>query len=356
MANQTEIIDVYLRRQAWLDRYAASQISEYVKRLERMRDRAVKRMEMLAKTRGQVGAFSRHVNALDEIIREGAAAMKDEFEKGLTSLTTVEASAEASAVSAAWPAAAASTAVIPEYRTPAAVLGVARQSFDKVDATARRYLRGIVAEAVNTGIPTRDAVLMAQAGAGRYFDGMARSHLSTIIRSGIMSVSASIRDQTMQQNASVVETVFWLSTLDNRTTIHCAVRDGLPYSLPDYLPIDHSQLWGDGPGAAHYNCRSTFVPGFGETQMQGMRAGRDYRQTDRRGRPGKGRQFRATTNFQRWFDTQPTWFKRDYLGPTRYALYREGVPLGGFAAARPGNLLTIAELRGKYAEIFDRLN
>jgi len=82
---------------------------------------------------------------------------------------------------------------------------------------------------------------------------------ASLIRTSMQTVANRSAEATYRENDDVVKGFVWLSTLDNRTTEICAVRDGLEYTL-DMEPIGHSLPWLEGPGSVHYQCRSRSMP------------------------------------------------------------------------------------------------
>lgn len=88
---------------------------------------------------------------------------------------------------------------------------------------------------------------------------MTRRNAEAVVRTAVSHVANAAREATWKENDDVIKGVQWVSTLDDRTTPECAIRDGKLYGL-DYEPIGHSVPWNDGPGALHWNCRSTSAP------------------------------------------------------------------------------------------------
>lgn len=82
--------------------------------------------------------------------------------------------------------------------------------------------------------------------------------LATITHTAINSVAADARDMTLRENASMIKAREWLSTLDNKTSDICIVRDKLQYTVDvPVKPIGHTIPYGAGPGKIHWRCRST---------------------------------------------------------------------------------------------------
>ncbi len=122
-----------------------------------------------------------------------------------------------------------------------------------------------------------------------------------------------------------VKKIVYRATLDGRTSKRCASLDGRVMKV------------GEGPRPPqHINCRSEVLPY--QKDMDWKRPSvSDKRPVgkipkDERGK--KIKQVAATKNYKKWFDEQPVKFKREWLGPSRYKLYKEGIGLDRFTDPR----------------------
>lgn len=86
-----------------------------------------------------------------------------------------------------------------------------------------------------------------------------RRDAEAVVRTAMSHVYNAARDATWQANSDLVRGLLWVSTLDNRTTKPCQLRDGKVYNL-DHSPRGHALPWGAGPGRLHWRCRSTSTP------------------------------------------------------------------------------------------------
>jgi hypothetical protein len=95
----------------------------------------------------------------------------------------------------------------------------------------------------------------------RYEDGLLarpRRDLAAVVQTALSHTAQTARAASYDANADLIKAVQWVSTLDNRTSPQCRVRDGLQYtSTVPHKPVGHSVPWGDGPGRLHFNC----IPG-----------------------------------------------------------------------------------------------
>lgn len=185
--------------------------------------------------------------------------------------------------------------------------------------------------------------------ANNYADGLLekpRADLETVVRSAISHTAAYARNETAQANADIIAAVKWLSTLDSHTTLQwCVPRDGLQYTL-EHNPIGHNYPWLAGPGAIHFNCRSTstFVLKSAEQmRLNGLSPG---------SRASMNGQVPADMNYADWLKTQPVNVQDDVLGVIRARLYRKGKLSVDRFVNNKGQLYSLDELRARDAEAF----
>lgn len=225
-----------------------------------------------------------------------------------------------------------------------AVRGAVRQGLLQGEAIGdiARRLRGTKANAF------KDGVLAIR-----------RRNAEAVVRTAVSSVANSAREATWKANDDLVKGVQWVSTLDDRTTPQCQVRDGLEYTL-DYEPRGHSVPWGDGPGALHWNCRSTSVPVLATWKELGI----DAREVTGEQRAALDGMVPSTQNFGEWLghmrDQGRLGLVEEVLGKKRAAAFMAGeikfkdlfneagdfLTLDKLKLADPGRLATQALLKG----------
>lgn len=176
----------------------------------------------------------------------------------------------------------------------------------------------------------------------KYKDGILsikKRNAEAIVRTAISHVSAFSRNQLFKANDSVIKGIKWVSTLDSRTTLICASRDGKIY------PVD------SGPRPpAHFNCRSSTTPVLKSWRELGLDADELPEST----RSSLDGQIPAETSYQEWLKTKPVEFQNEVLGVTKATLLRKGdLPLTRFVN-RNGYEYTIEQLRERDAEAFKR--
>jgi len=158
---------------------------------------------------------------------------------------------------------------------------------------------------------------------------------ATLARTITNHTANAARNETMKENADVLDGYKWLSTLDSRTSLVCASRDGTVYPIDDRSPKP----------PAHFNCRSTIT--FVVNPEYDL--GRDIEGT----RPAKGDtkgNVSGDTNYGDWLRKQSPEFQDKVLGPTRGKMFREqGLPISHFVDDQ-GNTLNLKQLARMDAE------
>jgi len=181
-----------------------------------------------------------------------------------------------------------------------------------------------------------------------YSDGIIeidRRHAEAVVRTAISHTAAFTRNRFLQANNDLIKAVVWTSTLDNRTSDMCRIRDGLKYTPDDHKPIGHKIPWLSGPGQLHWNCRSTSVP---VTKSWGELGGVDIGEFNPETRASMDGQVPADTTYGEWLKKQSPERQDEILGKAKGALLRTGkLPFDKFYNDK-GRALTLKQLRERY--------
>lgn len=133
-----------------------------------------------------------------------------------------------------------------------------------------------------------------------------------------------------------VEEVVVVATLDSKVSVQCATRDGTRYKINESFPRP----------PYHRRCRTILAPAFDKDLIGN--------------RPAKGSdgttQVNANTTFPSWFKNQSAEFQKDWLGQSRFQLYKNG----GYTIDRfvdpKGQTYTLDELKLRdkrtFSEVF----
>jgi SPP1 gp7 family putative phage head morphogenesis protein len=186
----------------------------------------------------------------------------------------------------------------------------------------------------------------------KYRDGAlegTRREIAAVVRTALSHTAQFAKDKFTEENSDLIGNLQWLSTLDNRTTPECQVRDGKLYTIK-HKPIDHEYPWGAGPGRLHWQCRSTYVPLTKSWKSLGV----DIEEFDVGTRASLDGQVPGKIDYEDWLKKQTPARQKQVLGETRAKLFTEGgLTFEELRNAR-GEDLTLDVLRKRYGEAFRR--
>jgi SPP1 gp7 family putative phage head morphogenesis protein len=162
----------------------------------------------------------------------------------------------------------------------------------------------------------------------------------TLTRTATNATLNLARGSFFSSNTGIIEGYEWVSTLDGRTTLICAGRDGNVYKV------------GKGPlPPAHWGCRSTVVPIVRKDLLKFKLAG----ERPQVGASGPG-VTSGNTTYQQWLSRQPASFQDEVLGPTRGKLFRAGSVRIDQFRDETGRTYTLEQLRDLMPLAFDKAN
>lgn len=183
-----------------------------------------------------------------------------------------------------------------------------------------------------------------------YADGLlnrSRKDVEAVVRTAISHTAQGARDAHYKANGDLISEVAWLSTLDNKTSEECRLRDRLIYTNDTHQPVGHQVPWLSGPGRIHFCCRSTSTPiikGWEE-----LRLSKGLPESTRASMDG---QVPRSTSYGQWLEGQSAARQDEILGPNRAKLLRDGGLKPGDFYNDKGKFLTLKELRERDAAAF----
>lgn len=187
-----------------------------------------------------------------------------------------------------------------------------------------------------------------------YQDGalqVSRANAASITKTAVNHVASVARRSFADANGDIIDSKQWLSTLDNKTSHTCIIRDRLKYTLDD-KPIGHKVPYLQGPGRIHFCCRSmeTFVT----KSWQEM--GIDADEMDAGTRASMDGQVAADTTYGEWLQRQSFARQVQVLGETRARLMRDGGMRAVEMFSDKGEWLTLERLREIDSRAFEDAN
>ncbi|PXW42071.1 phage Mu protein F like protein [Klebsiella oxytoca] len=183
-----------------------------------------------------------------------------------------------------------------------------------------------------------------------YQDGalqMSRANAASIAKTAVGHLAATARQSFAAANDDILKGKQWLSTLDNRTSKDCRIRDRLKYTL-DNKPIGHKVPYLQGPGRIHFCCRSTETYILKSSGELGIKVG-EVKDSSRASMDG---QVPSETTYQEWFSRQSFTRQSEIVGVTRARLIRDGDMLPDEFYNDKGEWLTLEQLRERDTQAF----
>lgn len=180
----------------------------------------------------------------------------------------------------------------------------------------------------------------------KYADGLlqkSRQDLSSLIKTFVSHIGTVTREMFADTNDSLIKAELWVSVLDSRTSGWCIERSRKLYTVNTHKPIGHKVPWLSGPGALHFNCRSTstiIIKSWHELNIPGNL----LTDSEKAAMDGKAADEQS---YSEWLAKQSPARQDQILGKERGKLYRNG----DLSLARlfnvNGQLATIEQLRAR---------
>lgn len=231
--------------------------------------------------------------------------------------------------------------------------------------------KGMVAGETNDSIVRRVIGTKGMKGADGTTE-LSRRQVKAVVRTAVQHVANNARDDFFQANSDILDSEYFVATLDGRTTDICMANDGQRFPL------------GKGPKPPlHFQCRSIRIAGLaasflGDRPMKPVTEKmllQEYAEANNLGRVAKRsalplghkgkfdtfsrkrvRELVGTvpskTTYNEWLGGQSHAFQNEQLGVTKAKLFRDGgLPLSKFVA-KDGRTLTLAQLAKSDADAF----
>ncbi|MEL4885708.1 phage head morphogenesis protein [Pectobacterium betavasculorum] len=176
-----------------------------------------------------------------------------------------------------------------------------------------------------------------------YQDGalqMSRANATSITKTAVSHVAAVARGSFAEANRDILDCMQWLSTLDNKTTPTCIIRDRKKYTL-DGKPLGHKIPYLQGPGRIHFCCRSTETLVTKSWRDLGI----DSDEMDAGTRASMDGQVPEDTTYLEWLARQSPDRQDKVLGIERGRMFRTGELQLSDMFTDKGEWLTLSQLK-----------
>ncbi|WGM23763.1 minor capsid protein [Acinetobacter pittii] len=222
----------------------------------------------------------------------------------------------------------------------------------KLAESARQKVEYAIRDGISSG-KTNQQIVQRIGGTKRlnYEDGLLTSSKADIDRS-VRTIRSHVANQAYLDTFNKIgfEYVRFVSVLDGRTTKLCASLDGSVWEVND--PAKRVP-------PLHPNCRSILVPVEKDGQLVGERPFvMDERRVKDIPKDERGQligQLDANTSFKEFFSKTDDFFQKEWLGPKRYKLFKEGKFDFDKFFDPEGRLYTLDQLRKLDEQTFKEL-
>jgi SPP1 gp7 family putative phage head morphogenesis protein len=241
--------------------------------------------------------------------------------------------------------------------TPVASGALFNELFKDLAQSARNQALYAIREGINSGLTNQE--IIAELRGKRTKVGDKYIYVGGIVEQAKNKIEANVRTaRSALANAAYNDTFAalgyeyrkFLATLDGRTTKLCASLDGTVWKVGD--PALRQP-------ALHFSCRSILVGVDKDGNIAGKRpfvaADKPLSKIPKDERGEVTGQVSANTKFPSWFANQDAKFQKEWLGDTRYNLYKQGNYTIDKFVDTLGKEYTLKELQELDQEIFKKL-
>jgi hypothetical protein len=331
--------DELTRHQIYLQRYAGGILKEMSPELKALRDDVANRI--LTATEYESARLSLLMADLNKIIDGHFQPLTNTIFKNVDELAAYEQQYALSllddaTIGSVVIGAGANVSLLQAYvkNDPIRMIGEAPQTIgsmiDTFNSAYKRDINTIVSTGILEGKTTKE---MARA-VTSLSNTRSRRQAEALVRTIVNHTGSSSRKRTFADNRELFIGELFVATLDGRTSLTCATRDG---GIWDY---NGAPLNGIARGSTfarpplHYNCRSLLVDELKD----------EYKIIKEDTRASEGGQVSADTTYGDWLKRQPKAVQDKVLGKTRAELFRDGkVTLDKFTD-KTGEVYTLKEL------------
>lgn len=209
------------------------------------------------------------------------------------------------------------------------------EAFGQIERNQKQWIKSELRRGFVEGRTTQEITRAIRGSrASGYTDGVLgrwERGVGSFVRTAINHTHSVAREELYRDNEDLIKGVQWVSTLDARTTLICASRDGRVYKP------------GEGPRPpAHFGCRSTTVPVMKSWRELGI----DADEAPPGARASMDGQVPDDTTYKDWLGRQSESLQREVLGKKRFEKWKSGeLSIDQFVS--DDRVLTLDELESK---------
>ena len=240
--------------------------------------------------------------------------------------------------------------------TPVASGALFNELFKDLAQSARNQALYAIREGINSGLTNQE--IIAELRGKRTKVGDKYIYVGGIVEQAKNKIEANVRTaRSALANAAYNDTftalgyeyVKFISTLDGRTTLICSSLSNKVYKMSEPHPTP----------PLHFRCRSILVGVNKDGNIEGKRpfvaSNKPVSKIPKSERGGLVGQVDANVGFKEWFAKQDSSFQKEWLGDTKFSLYRDGGYSIDKFVDHLGKGYTLKELQELDQEIFKKL-
>jgi len=204
-----------------------------------------------------------------------------------------------------------SDSILDRLATNTMIQGAPQAAWWAKQSTDRAFrFQSVVRRGVSTGLANPHIIKAVKDEIG-----VSKRHAETLVRTSILTVSNESLLATYKANDSVIKGVEWVATLDSRTCLHCAPRDGLTWTL-DRRGVGHKVSYRTPP--LHFSCRCLLSPITKTFKELGL----PYDEPPPINRSSVGGPVGGNMDFEAFLKRQGKEFQKEVLGTRRLKMWR----------------------------------
>ena len=171
------------------------------------------------------------------------------------------------------------------------------------------------------------------------------NNIKTIVRTAVATVTSQVREQTYKENEDIFKGWEWNATLDSRVRPEHLLLDKSFWSLEGKGLNEKGKKYKFRQAPDSWNCRCILLPIVKSFKELGIPLDEVSKGT----RSSIDGYISSNLSASDWFESKSKAFQEEYLGKSRYELYKKGTITLSDLLNQQGRYLTIKELKAKYS-------
>ena len=171
------------------------------------------------------------------------------------------------------------------------------------------------------------------------------NNIKTIVRTAVATVTSQVREQTYKENEDIFKGWEWNATLDSRVRPEHLLLDKSFWSLDGKGLNEKGKKYKFRQAPDSWNCRCILLPIVKSFKELGIPLDEVSKGT----RSSIDGYISSNLSASDWFESKSKAFQEEYLGKSRYELYKKGTITLSDLLNQQGRYLSLKELKEKYS-------